>query len=538
MNIRQKFLLTPGVVLALMLVLGVSGFFALRSSNQAVDNIYNVHFQNFENSSTALQNVGAAHADVYRLFTWLSNYNDDKIKQATTLINARIDKAISEVNTLANDSHLNEEGKSRINEIQTELTKYKKQVVNAIDMAQVDPNLGITGMQSADRLFTSLQSKVEVLVNEGEVSAKAAYESSETAYKISVSLFIAIVIAAFAIGNFLSFYMGNMILTPLKAAINSAQMIAKGNLTGKIIVTQKDETGDLLTAIADMQKNLRDIVMSMTQSSQELTHMSSNLSASSLNIVRGTSDQHDSAAAMAASIEEMSVSINVVSENANDADIAVSESAQLSQQGKSALQRMNESMNSISTMVNSSAQIIQNLGQESDRISEIIKVIKDIADQTNLLALNAAIEAARAGEQGRGFAVVADEVRKLAERTTNATLEISNMIQGIQQNTQSAVSSMNQGVEIVSQGSKLTSEASTAMSEVEKKSSTVSGMVSEISSALKEQGIASHEIATHVEKIAQMAENNSIASQDTADSARRMSGLAEKFEKIVNQFKL
>ena len=94
MNIRQKFLLSPGVVLVLMLLLGITGFMGLRSSNNALDDVYNVRFQNFKSSSNALQNVAAAHADVYRLFTWLSNYDDAKIKQASANINTRIDKAI------------------------------------------------------------------------------------------------------------------------------------------------------------------------------------------------------------------------------------------------------------------------------------------------------------------------------------------------------------------------------------------------------------------------------------------------------------
>jgi methyl-accepting chemotaxis protein len=536
MNIRQKFMLTPGLVLALMLVLGFVGFFGLRSSNVALDEIYNTQFQNFKSSSNALQNVGAAHADVYRLFTWLSNYDDAKIKQASTNINNRIDKAIEEIKALAANSHLTDEGQKNLTEIQADLAKYRKQVANAIDMAQVDPNLGITGMQTADRLFTGLQSKAEALISEGDASAKAEYQSSVTSYKVVISIFITLVIAAFVSGSILSIYMSNMIISPLKVAISAAQRIALGNLQGKIHTTQTDETGDLLKALAGMQDKLKEMIGGINKSSQELTLMASSVNDSSGRIVNGTSDQHDAAASMASSIEELSVSINVVSENSHDADIAVGESAKLTREGRAVLAKMDSAMQQISTSVNESANIIHTLGQESERISEIIKVIKDIADQTNLLALNAAIEAARAGDQGRGFAVVADEVRKLAERTANSTQEISSMIQGIQNNTQGAVASMKQGVDIVSHGSTLTSAVSSVMAEVEKKSTTVSGMVSEISSALKEQATASHDIATHVESIAQRAEENSIASKETASSAQRMSVLASNMEQMVSHF--
>ncbi len=538
MNIRQKLLLPPGALLALMLLLGVAGFMGLNSSNNSIRDIYDVRFQAYKGSSDALADVAAAHAGAYRLFTWLSNYDAARIKLATEGINQRIDQAVAHLKVLEADRALPEQTRKIVSGLQKDLAEYRKQVMHAIDYAQIDANMGITGMQAADQGFTALEIKAEKLVEEQDVKARESYLRGISAYEYSLGIFVAILFLAVVVGVTVSLLIARKITQPLQQAIVSAKRIAAGDLTSRIEVTQSDETGELLLALASMQDGLSQMIGDITGEAGELTQMAGNVSHASTLIAEGTVEQNDAASSMASAMEEMVVSIGVVSDSARETDRSMRESATLSNAGRDALARVGGTMQEISTSVNASAKVIANLEKDSEQISTIVMVIKDIADQTNLLALNAAIEAARAGEQGRGFAVVADEVRKLAERTSKSTEEISGMIQSVLRNTSSAVSSMHAGIVIVDQGRQIATDTGAAMVQVAERAVQVSSMVTEMSAALGEQSSASQQVAMQVERIAQMAEKNSGASREAAQSAHRMKELAAAMQAMVNRFKI
>jgi methyl-accepting chemotaxis protein len=538
MNIREKLLIAPGAAVAFLIVFGITSILALRQAQVSLDDIYTQRFQNFKSSARALDTVAAAHANVYRLFTWMANYNEAKINKAAEEIYASVDAAVAELQGLRGRADLSGEERKLLDASLGHLAKYRKSVAQAIDLATVDPNTGMSAMQTADAAYVTLHASASELVALQDALAKERHSSAATAYRATLITAFVMLVGAIGASLFISLFMARAIVTPLLGAIGTAREIAKGNLTLPIVPQGKDETGQLLQALADMQSGLRDVIGEMTEHAGELARMSGSLSAASRQMASGTTHQSEGAASMAAAVEEMTATISQISNNATDANALVQQSGQLSVRGKESIQRVADAMQRISQSVNEAASNIDTLGQQSEQITAIVNVITEIASQTNLLALNAAIEAARAGEQGRGFAVVADEVRGLAQRTAQSTQEIATMIGAIQENTRRIVTGMSGGVTLVSEGAEIANDAEKTIREIEQGAGRAERSVEEISTALKQQSIASQEIAKHVENIARMAHETSATSRETATSAERMSGLADAAKHAVSRFRL
>jgi methyl-accepting chemotaxis protein len=313
--------------------------------------------------------------------------------------------------------------------------------------------------------------------------------------------------------------------------------IAAGDLTTDVVCAPGD-TSSVLAGMKAMQQTLRNMIEEIVRGAEQLSSASDQLLNASEEVARRSRLQSESASSMAAAVEEMTVSIDQVAENAREAHGISVQTGDLSDKGTHVIQNAASEMNKISEAVQASSAVIEDLGRQSDQITSIVKTIHEIADQTNLLALNAAIEAARAGEQGRGFAVVADEVRKLAERTSQSTTEIAGMVEKIQNGTRSAVSSMEAGVKQAGKGVELADQAGASITEIRDGALRVMEVVNNISDAIREQGAASSDIAKNIEQVAQMSEESAGAIQDTADAARHLQQLSSTLHSSVSRFKL
>jgi methyl-accepting chemotaxis protein len=318
-------------------------------------------------------------------------------------------------------------------------------------------------------------------------------------------------------------------------AVGVMRRIADGELGGE--VTANGDRGSLLGALAAMASELRQMIGNVGRNAEEVASQTRKISLVARDVSDKAAAQSDATSSIAAAVEQMTVSINHISESARDTQQNSLRAAQLAEQGEERASSAAAEMQLIATTVDDASSSIQQLVCRAKEIGTIANVIKEIASQTNLLALNAAIEAARAGEQGRGFAVVADEVRGLAERTASATVQIEQMICGIQGDTSGAVDVMSKVAVRVKDGVGLVQGASASLREIREGTEVALARIREVADATKEQSSASTAIAQQVEQIAGMVEGSSVAMRSAAGSVETLERLATGLRDSVGRFR-
>ncbi|HEX6736235.1 MAG TPA: methyl-accepting chemotaxis protein, partial [Azonexus sp.] len=310
--------------------------------------------------------------------------------------------------------------------------------------------------------------------------------------------------------------------------------VAAGDLTAEVDTAAK---GSMLDSLNHMVHALRGLIREVSDSTVTLVDNAEHIRSASSEVSAAAERQSDATSAMAAAIEELTVSSTHISDSAHQAEQDSRAAMTLAKDGSERVAQASAAIRQIATTVTDASARICALEGRAGQVSSVANVIKDIAGQTNLLALNAAIEAARAGESGRGFAVVADEVRKLAERTSAATTEIEQMIVGIQGDTSGAVLAMDAALPEVEQGVQLAGQASASLATIESGAERSLGHIGEVASATREQSMASTSIAQRVEEIAQMVEETTATIRGTAQTALHLEEIALGLKGQIGRFK-
>jgi methyl-accepting chemotaxis protein len=377
---------------------------------------------------------------------------------------------------------------------------------------------------------------------EAYVAEQHEHQQTSRSHIVSVmaqlrNIGLSVVVLALLLGGIAAWLVTTSISRPLHLMESEiTQAVDRRDLTRQVNYSGKDELGSAVGAINRFFAGVRELVNSAQGGCSQLNDTAGELRHVAEEQNRAISYQSEATASTAAAIEQLTVSIGHVADTANDVERESRQSQQLATDGRSLAVQTAGEINRIADSIRQSSEVIASLEKRSQEIGGIVHVIKDIANQTNLLALNAAIEAARAGEQGRGFAVVADEVRKLAENTTHATNQISGMIAAVQQDTNSAVATMSEASNTVTQGVALTQQVADALDNINQMATQSAEKIGGIAESIAEQGAASTQIAQNIEKIAQMSEENSAATAHLADLAQNLNQLSDTLGATIKSY--
>ncbi len=508
MKIGMRLAAGFGVVIVLMLIIVGIGVLSMSRLDDHVGDMTNDKFPKVEKASDMIEKINDIARAMRNIV--IINKPDDTQAEIRNIDEARA--SIKDDLAFLERTILTEQGKALLARVKAARAGYIgmqdsfKQLVaqGRVDEAKI---YLVETMRIPQREYIL---KVADLIRfQDELVSKSGEEAIST-YVKARNLMLGIGLAALIFAVALARYMTRSITLPIDDAVRSAHAIATGDLTRRIDVTSKDETGQLMQAMKDMNASLASIVGQVHAGTETIAVASRQIASGNADLSGRTESQASSLGETASSMEELTSTVKQNAENARQASQLVSSAAEIATKGGHVVNEVVETMASIK--------------DSSRKIADIIGVIDGIAFQTNILALNAAVEAARAGEQGRGFAVVASEVRSLAQRSAGAAKEIKALIED--------------SVGKVDEGGRLVDEAGHTMDEIVTSVKRVTDIMSEIAAASHEQSAGIEQVNQAVGQMDEMTQQNAALVEEAAAAAESLREQAARLAEAVSVFRV
>ncbi|GIQ69923.1 methyl-accepting chemotaxis protein [Xylanibacillus composti] len=523
MKIRLKLIVSFVIVAMLLAGIGIYSMFSMQDLNGDLKAMYEenlISVRDLSQIQIYYQRLRVNIRDVgLNVDTAIKNQN---IEEANTLMSSTgeyLTSYMQREDLLPEDSVL-------INQAIQLWNEYTTMAQHALQLANEDRDEDLRNYMNSgmNDVGARLEANLWELINNNTEQAEEANEEAQMNFIISRAILIGVVILGFVLSLLLGNVIAGMIARPMSQVVESLKKVAAGDLRETVPVASKDEVGQLAVSVNEMTANLRSLISTVLANAESVAAASQQISSSTEEIASGSNEQANAAQNMNELFKELSEAISSVAQNAEEASSLSGKTLQVARDGGAVVDSSIAGMDEMNNQMN-------RLEDDAVKIGDIIEVIDDIAEQTNLLALNAAIEAARAGEQGRGFAVVADEVRRLAERSGEATKQITNIIQGMQNNTNMSVKTASEAVE----NTKRIGEAFSRIVQMVEESTMKAG---EIAAASEEQAAQTSDVMHSIEIISSASEEAAAATEETASTSQSLAELAGDLQKTVSVFKV
>jgi len=485
----------------------------------------------------------------------LERYNQANSNQAAVIDSTLgLVKREEDANNLQRLAALSEQFKTKSDEVFA-LIKTDKAAAVKLAASDVIP-IGREMESLSKQIVDGQRTLVDTISKDTSVMADSV---SQTVLILSVIAFV----CAILIGLVASIHISR----PVVRLANLAKRIAAGDLNSEAVkVKNRDEVGELAHSFNDMSANLRHLIFQIGTSAQQVAASSEELTASAeqtnkateqinfavQEVAAGTDNQVNSVTEGTQSVNELSIGAQQIADNAQSVSYLAAEAVDKSLSGSNAILTAVEQMNSIQETMNGLSSVIKGLGQHTEHIGQIVQFITDIASQTNLLALNASIEASRAGEHGRGFAVVASEIRKLAEQSTRSSHQITEYISTIQQETMTAVRSMESGTGEVAEGIRVVHVAGASFAEIQQAVQQVAAQIQDVAASAQQMSSSTEQVVDSMNYISGVAQETASGMKDVSAvteeqfasmeeitaSAASLSRMAEQLQETIGRFKV
>ncbi len=379
---------------------------------------------------------------------------------------------------------------------------------------------------------------IDVLSNRLNQVAMTTIDESEHEHDSVMSQSTFALIGILLVAALSSWLLAGIIVTPIRQLQQTVREIAKGNL---LVKAQEEGNNEITLLARDVNATvtqLRQTVESLVRISTDVASASTELATVMTQASVNSDQEKQEVEQVASAVNQLQSTAQSVTDHAHSADGAAQQANQLASQSLRMFEESHRATAKMADQLTEAAQVVNQLKEQSERIGNVTEVIRSISEQTNLLALNAAIEAARAGESGRGFAVVADEVRMLAARTQTSTQEIQAIIEELQNQSNTANSSMHSSLSLLEQNQSLAAKVSASLTEINHSISALGQINAQVATASEEQSQVTKDINRNLSNIYELVSQNVTGITQSAAASHELSDLAEQQHQQLHYFRV